>query len=201
MRRATLLFTILILSAALPCAAQSQPPDSLGDVARQLREQRDKEAKKATKIFTNDNLPAPASWEAVSSSPAPPANPSTPTETTSKLGTPPPPGKTSSKPPESPEDQAKTRDYWQSKFQAARREVAKAKEMQQLSEDELSLLQIQQVRELDPNAKADLTAKVQDKQSEVDVNKATTEAAQKALDDLEKAFEDSGAPDDWSQTD
>jgi hypothetical protein len=54
---------------------------------------------------------------------------------------------------------------------------------------------------LDPNAKADLTAKVQDKQSEVDVNRATTEAAQKALDDLEKAFQDSGAPDDWSQTD
>ena len=73
--------------------------------------------------------------------------------------------------------------------------------MQQLSEDELNLLQIQQAREIDPAVKADLAAKVQAKQSEVDVNKATTEAAQKALDDLEKEFKDSGAPDDWSQTD
>ena len=78
--------------------------------------------------------------------------------------------------------------------------MAKAKEQQQLAEDELNLLQIQQAREMDPNAKADLTAKVQAKQSEVDVNKATTAAAQKALDDLEKDFKDSGAPDDWSQT-
>jgi hypothetical protein len=61
-------------------------------------------------------------------------------------------------------------------------------------------LQIQQVREIDPDLKAQLTAKVQDKQSEVDVNKATTEAAQKALDDVEKAFQDSGAPEDWNQT-
>ena len=79
--------------------------------------------------------------------------------------------------------------------------MAKAKELQQLSEDELNLLQIQQVRELDSMAKQDLTAKVQAKQSEVDVNKATTDAAQKALNHLDKEFKDSGAPDDWSQTD
>jgi hypothetical protein len=30
---------------------------------------------------------------------------------------------------------------------------------------------------------------------------ATTESAQKALDDLSKEFKESGAPDDWSQTD
>jgi len=79
--------------------------------------------------------------------------------------------------------------------------LAKAKELQQLSEDELNLLQIQQVREIDPVAKADLTAKVQAKQSEVGLNTAATDAAQNALDDLEKEFKASGAPDDWSQTD
>jgi hypothetical protein len=79
--------------------------------------------------------------------------------------------------------------------------VAKAKEHQQLSEDELNLLQIQQVRELDSMAKDALNAKVQSKQSEIDVNAAATEAAQKVLDDLSKEFKDSGAPDDWSQTD
>ena len=51
-----------------------------------------------------------------------------------------------------------------------------------------------------PSAKADFTAKVQAKQSEVDVNTATTQAAQKALDDLMQEFKDSGAPEEWSQT-
>ena len=204
MGRITLLFTILFLSAALPLLAQPQQQESLGDLARQLRDQKDKNAKKAIKIFTNDNLPAPIPGEAVNSQPAQPApeeHPSTPGQTSSKPNSTPSAETTSSNQPESPEDKAKTRDYWQGKFKAARQEVAKAKELQELSEDELNLLEIQQVREIDPSAKADLTAKVQAKQSEVDVNKATTEAAQKALDDLEKVFKDSGAPDDWSQTD
>jgi hypothetical protein len=111
------------------------------------------------------------------------------------------PQETSSKPPESPGDKAQTRDYWQGKFKAARQELAHAKELQQLAEDELHLLQTRQAQEIDANAKADLTTKVQAKQSEIATNKATTEAAQKALDDLEKEFKDSGAPDDWSQTD
>ncbi len=50
-------------------------------------------------------------------------------------------------------------------------------------------------------AKADLTAKVQAKQSEVDVNNSTTDAAQKVLDELNKEFKESGAPDEWSETD
>jgi hypothetical protein len=79
--------------------------------------------------------------------------------------------------------------------------LAKAKELQQLSEDELNLLQIQQVREIDPAVKANLTEQVQAKQSEVDVSKAATDAAQKALENLEKEFKASGAPDDWNQTD
>ena len=78
--------------------------------------------------------------------------------------------------------------------------MARAKEQEQLSEDELNLLQIQQAREMDPLTKQDLDSKVQAKQSEVDVNKAATDAAQKNLDDLAKEFKDSGAPDDWSQT-
>jgi hypothetical protein len=204
MGRGTLLVTILILSAVLPLASRPQQQESLGDVARQIREQHDKDAKKTTKVFTNDNLPAPKPGEAVNTTPVPPApavNPSTPAQTTAKPATPPPSGETSSKQPESPEDKAKTRDYWHGKFQGARRDVAKAKEAQQLAEDELNLLQIQQAREIDPTAKADLTSRVQAKLSEVDVNRATTEAAQQALDDLEKDFRDTGAPDDWSQTD
>jgi hypothetical protein len=194
MGRITLLFTMLGLSAALPLVAQPQQ-QSLGDLARQLRAQHEKNDKKATKVFTNDNLPQPKPWEALSSSSAPEENPSTSAPTASK-----PAQETGSTPPESPDDKMKTRDYWQGKFRAARQALARAKEQQQLAEDELNLLQIQQVREIDPNLKADLTTKVQAKQSQVDTNKATTQAAQKVLDDVEKDFQDSGAPSDWGQT-
>ncbi|MGD0227404.1 MAG: hypothetical protein ABSF71_34220 [Terriglobia bacterium] len=200
MNRLRLLFTILILSVALPLVARPQQPESLGDVARQLREQREKDAKKATKVFTNDNLPAPKPMEAVTTLNAPPESPSTPTQTASKPAGQPAPGETKSKPSESSDDKVKTRDYWQDRFRAARQDVARVKEQQQLAEDELNLLQIQQAREMDPIAKQDLDTKVQAKQSEVDINKATTDAAQKNLDDLAKEFKDSGAPEEWSQT-
>jgi hypothetical protein len=204
MSRNILIVAILILSGAWSLSAQPQQEESLADLARQVREQRDKDANKAAKVFTNDNLPAAKAGEPVNS--GPPA-PSTTLETASKSAAvaPPPSSQPTGSQSESPEDKSddklKTRDYWQEKFKSARRDLAKAKEAQELSDDELNLLQIQQVREIDPAIKADLTTKVQAKQSEVDVNKAATEAAQKDLDDLDKAFKESGAPDDWSKTD
>ncbi len=164
----------------------SQPAPSLGDLAKQLRAQQEKNGKKAAKVFTNDNLPAPKPGEAVN------------TAVSSSAGSSDEDASKSSAPHAKPD--MHTKDYWQDKFKSARADLAKAKEQQQLSEDELNLLQIQQIRELDPNAKADLTAKVQAKQSQVDANKSAAEAAQKTLDDLTKEFQESGAPDDWSVT-
>jgi hypothetical protein len=201
MSRNAPLLSLLLLSVAVPLFAHPQQEESLGNVARQLREQKDSNPRKATKVFTNDNLPEPKPGEAISSLPLPPEPSSSPSKSAVKAAGPPSTEQTADKPHEPVEDKVKTRDYWQDRFKAARRDVAKAKELQQLSEDELNLLQIQQVRELDSMAKQDLTNKVQAKQSEVDVNNAATEAAQKALNDLDKEFKDSGAPDDWSQTD
>jgi hypothetical protein len=47
--------------------------------------------------------------------------------------------------------------------------------------------------------KADLAAKINAKEDEVSRKRAVTEEAQKALDDLEKKFQASGAPDEWSE--
>jgi len=198
MGKDTLRLMILVVIGALPLAAQAPPQEPLGTLARQVREQHEKDNKKATKVFTNDDLPAPKPGEAINS--GPPAPPPA-AIASSKPAAPPSSAESTEKPPESPDDKAKTRDYWQAKFRAARKDLAAAKSAQQLAEDELNLLQIQQAREIDPNTKADLNTKVQAKQSEVDVNKATTETAQKDLDSLEKAFKESEAPDDWSQTD
>ena len=197
----TLLFVSLLLTVALPMIARPQQDQPLGTVARQLREQKANDTRKATKIFTNDNLPEPKFGEPISTSPAPLEPPSAPPKTASNPATPPPADETTAKPHASEEDKVKTRDYWQERFKAARSDVARAKEHQQLAEDELYLLQIQQVRELNTIAKEDLNTKVQAKQSEVDVDKAATEAAQNVLRDLNKIFNESGAPDDWSQTD
>ena len=189
-----------MLGAATCVFAQPQQDESLGNVARQLREQKANDSRKATKVFTNDNLPEPKFGEPISTSPAPP-EPPTPKPSATTIATTQPAEEAAPKPHESEGDKIKTRDYWQDRFKAARLDVARAKEHAQLAEDELYLLQIQQVRELDSMAKGELTTKVQAKQSEVDVDKAATEAAQKALSDLNKIFQESGAPDDWSQTD
>ncbi len=201
MKRKMLLFITVVLSVALPVLARPQEDESLGTVARQLREQKANDARKATRVFTNDNLPEPKFGEPISTSPAPPEPASSLTKAASSAEASHPAEETAPKAHESDEGKIKTRDYWQERFKAARSDVGRAKEQQQLAEDELYLLQIQQVRELDSIAKDDLNAKVQAKQSDVDVDKAATGAAQKALSELTKAFKESGAPDDWNETD
>lgn len=201
MKRKMLLFITVVLSVALPLMARPQEDESLGTVARQLREQKANNARKASKVFTNDNLPEPKFGEPISTSPAPPEPASTLNKAASTSETIQHAEETAPKPHESEEDKIKTREYWQERFKAARLDVGRAKEQQQLAEDELYLLQIQQVRELDSMAKDDLNAKVQAKQSDVDVDKTATGAAQKALSELTKTFKESGAPDDWSETD
>ena len=187
---------LLILLASSVVIAQS-----LGDLARQERAKRAKETKKAVKVVTDEDLPPrPAEEPKATTSPSESAE--QPTEQAAK---PPatPPEEASAPPPAEepkPEDKQKTRDYWQGRFKAAKQRIADAEELQRLAEDELSLLQIQQARELSPDAKSDLDAQVKAKSAEVDDKRAQTAKAQKALEDLEKDFKESGAPEDWSKT-
>ena len=102
--------------------------------------------------------------------------------------------------PEKPENKKGTKQYWQSRFKSARARLADAEERQQLAEDELNLLQIQDVRELNPNVKAEIAAKIKAKEDEVSGTRAATEEARKTLENLENEFKASGAPDEWSET-
>jgi hypothetical protein len=194
---------ILMLMASLATA------QSLGDVARQERQKRAKETKKPVKVVTNEDFPAPAEEP----KPATPLSESeaTPPESAEQPAAQPteqPAAQTATEeaapPPaeeQKPEDKQKTRDYWQGRFRAAKQRIADAEELQRLAEDELSLLQIQQARELSPDAQADLEARVKAKKAELETRRATTAKARKALEDLEKEFKDSGTPADWSKTD
>jgi hypothetical protein len=98
-----------------------------------------------------------------------------------------------------PKGKPGTREYWESRFKSARSKLAKAREIQQLEEDELRLLQIQQAREaLNTDVAADLAQKIPAKQAEVDAARAATEKATQELEDLQQEFAASGAPEEWS---
>ena len=192
---------LLILLASSVASAQS-----LGDLARQERAKRSKETKKAVKVVTDEDLP-PRPVEEPKATTSPSESAEQPGEQPAEQAAEPPatsPEEASAPPPAEepkPEDKQKTRDYWQGRFKAAKQRIADAEELQRLAEDELSLLQIQQARELSPDAKSDLDAQVKAKSAEVESKRAQTAKAQKALEDLEKDFKESGAPEDWSKTD
>ena len=167
----------------------------LGDLARQEKAKRAKQTKKPAKVFTNENMPARPPGEgptaaAYTSSDAPPDQ---------AAGTVPIPGAPEIKPDEKPEKQG-SKELWQGRFKAAKRQITGAEDAQSLSEDELSLLQIQQAREFDPDTLRDLETRIKDKTADVEAKRAQTDKAKKALEALQKEFKESGAPADWGKT-
>ncbi len=175
---------------------------SLGDVARKLRAEESRQPK-ATKVYTNDNLPkattisedaASPSTEASEQKPAAPSEGARPEESKASST------EAAASAPAS-EDKKKTKDYWQGQFKEARANLDRAQEELKLAEDELTLLQMQEARELDPNTKTQLGDKVSAKLMEVDNKRQIVDKAKQVLADLQKEFEDSGAPQDWMKTD
>ncbi len=195
-------FILMALALAVAAPWGRATPQSLGDFARQQREQREKSGVKPVKVFTNDNLPARPPGEGPTAATGMAATtPQSPATTEEKPATgEAKQGELSEANAEKPEDKMRTKEYWQAKFKAARADLADAQEQQQVSEDELNLLQIQQARELDQVAKDDLDRKVQAKQAEVAAKRQATEKARADLDKLQNEFKDSGAPEDWSKT-
>jgi len=205
----TKILILAVVGLILTLVASLATAQSLGDVARQERQKRAKETKKPVKVVTNEDFPAPAeepkpATPLSESEAAPPESAEQPAaqpteqpaaQTATEEAAPPPAEE------QKPEDKQKTRDYWRGRFRAAKQRIADAEELQRLAEDELSLLQIQQARELSPDAQADLEARVKAKKAELETRRATTAKARKALEDLEKEFKDSGAPEEWSKTD
>lgn len=188
----TLLSVLVLLAAGLAVAAEQ----SLGDMARQIRQERSKETRKTVKSYTNDNMPPPAPWEEV----APPADTTKSAPRTEAESKPTGPAAQPAQPAaEQSDNKKRTQEYWQDKFSTTRRELAEAESAQRLAQDELSLLQIQQARELDPEIQSQVAAKIQAKQADLTAIQARVDVAQKALDDLQKEFDASGAPAEWSQ--
>lgn len=195
----------LIFAAALGCflvaSAGATRAQSLADIARKERAKKGS-ATKTEKVFTNDDMPRATSLEGrTSATPAPSSEETSIGETApaeAKPATSPAPSDEKSAAEEKPaEDKIKTKEFWQSKFAAARAVVARADQELLLSQDELNLSQMNEARELDPNLRSQLSQEVTSKQSEVDVKQAADDKAKQALADLQKEFDESGAPQEW----
>ena len=193
-RRLMLASVLMFLVAGGAVAAEQ----SVGEAARQTRRQREKETKKVVKVFTNDNLPAPAPWETVT---PPPEIAKSTAESEAESETKSKPAGSAAKATEPAadkfEDKKKTKEYWQEAFTAARSELAAAESAQRLSQDELSLLQIQQAREIDPNVQSQVATKIEAKQAELAAIQTRVDKSRQALDDLQKVFDASGDPAEW----
>jgi hypothetical protein len=184
------------------------PQQSLGDAAREFRQQQVKTGLKPTKVYTNDNLSSHKPDEVHAPISVPPSDQvSTAFGQTQATDSPqamkptsqvsePVPGAPKS---EKPEDENESKDYWQARFKSVRAELAEAQERQHLAEDELNLLQIQDARTLNTDVKAELARQISGKQDEIVQKQALTSEAQKALDNLRNEFEASGAPEEWSE--
>jgi hypothetical protein len=102
-----------------------------------------------------------------------------------------PPGEPGANPAENP--QGKGKKNWDARLQWARSRLADDEEQLKVSQEELRLLQIQDVRTLNSGQKAELDGKVNDKQDEVAQKQQEKDEAQKALEELQREFEASGA--------
>ena len=102
-----------------------------------------------------------------------------------------PPGEPGANPAAQPEGEGGKN--WEARFKLARARLADAEEQLRLSQDELKLLRIEDVRTLNSNTKAELDGKVKDKEDEISQKEEQKDEAQKALDVLQQEFEASGA--------
>jgi hypothetical protein len=200
------LFLVLTWSLLLqvPTGSSAQ---SLGEIARQYRKEREALREKGeapARVFTNDDIARmPPIATLKSSQQAPTASDTIPPAPSLPPGT--PGGRTSAgtsaAKPAKAEDKMRSPKYWQAKFKTVRAALARAQEEQTLVEDELRLLQIQQARELDPDRSRILNGQIDAATVNLKATRALTEKAQSALDEIEKEFKQSGAPQGWAQDD
>ncbi|HET9176977.1 MAG TPA: hypothetical protein VFQ24_01305 [Terriglobia bacterium] len=200
--------SLVLLGGLLFPVAATTPAQSLGEVARQCRRERQAGEKKGEvpfkKVFTNDDIARmppisilKSSIQTTSSPEMKPSPPSPPAEATAS-------GTQTAAPAAVPEKERsieKSKEYWQARFRAAHARLTHAKEEQTLVEDELQLLQVQQARELNPGRSRELNGRIDASTVELEGKRAAMEKAQRAMGQLEKEFNDSGAPQGWIQKD
>jgi phage-related minor tail protein len=122
MRRVLLAILGLLLAFPLAGAAQQE---SVAEAARKAREKK-KDAPKATKTFTNDNLPSKGAVSVVGAQPAPAKE-----------------GEAGKEAKEGEASGEKDEGYWRARFAEARRKIREAEKEADLIQREMNLNQVQ----------------------------------------------------------
>lgn len=193
-------FFVFMLAACFAVAAAGVlKAQSLGELARQQKAKQSSQPK-ATKVFTNEDMPKATTLQPAESEAKGEASSETAAKKTEG-------GEASSDSGEKkseeakPDDKKQTKEYWQEQFQNAKADLNKAQEQSRLSDDELSLAQADAARQLDADKRSAADKNVAAKQSTADEKHAALDKATQAMDDLKKQFEESGAPADWLPAD
>lgn len=187
----------MALAGMVIAAAGILSAQSLGEIARQQKAKQASEPK-AAKVYTNENMPHATALQPTETGSegeaAPEAAAKAPEEGDAGSK-----AEEGSKRPEEkqPEDKKMTKEYWQEQYQNAKADLDKAQEESTLANDELTLAQSDQARQLDADQKDLASHNVATKQTTSDSKHAALDKAKQAMDDLRKQFEDSGAPADW----
>jgi len=189
MRRLILAAMGLILAVAFSAGAQEQ---SLAEAARKAREKK-KDAPKAAKVFTNDNLPTAAGQVSVVGSGTAPA-----TEGAAEGGE--KAGEKAAAAAEEPKDPSKDEAGWRARFAEMRSKIAQAEKEVDILQRELNLMQQQYYS--DPNKalreqyeRKDINEhrkKIRDKQDEV-------QRLRQQLTDLEDELRRAGGQPAWAR--
>jgi chromosome segregation ATPase len=172
-------------------AQEAASTPSLGDLARQVRAQREKSAQKPAKVFTNDNLPARPSLE--SATPAPGLSATTPEqkETKSEAST------TEEKPTEGAHDEAyyrKRSKELQNQLDLHRRELAV---LEQKAGDQQNIFYTDPNKTLQQSSTPAYVADAKKLQDEIAKKKGQIADDQKALDDLRDQLRREGGNAGW----
>jgi len=170
-------------SAAAPAQPSQQP--SLADAARKAREQK-KDATKATKVFTNDNLPSNGSISTVGTESAPAAE-------AAAQGTEGAPAAT----PAGATDEEKA---WRDKFADLRRKLAQDQSDLEVMQRELGVLNLQNYNDPVKAMQQSLSRDdINKKTADIEAKKKQVAADQQAISDAEDDLRKSGGDSGWAR--
>ena len=178
---------------------------SLGEIARQVRAERAKQKQQPVKVYTNDNISQLTGTRSTifSSAGQNATSPEQPAVSGSSSGLQSATLKSSAFTTSATEKKQAAKseaqqahsasnpnpaEQLQSQIKVARATLAHTIEEQRLAEDELSLLQMQQARELNPSRSRALSSQVEAKETEAAAKRAEAEKARQSLDLLEQEY-------------
>ena len=176
---------------AAPAAAPQQDP--LAEAARKAREQK-KDEPKATKVFTNDNLPTQGAVSTVGQSPADtsPADKSTETKSDKSTPTPAPAA-------------ANDEKTWRAKFADLHHQLDQDQAELDVLQREAGVGMVQyyggdpQKAAQDQNSQQPMGAAYDKKVSDIDAKKKQVEADKQAISDAEDELRKAGGDPGWAQ--